>query len=147
VHRGRARQDPERGQGRLRARGADRLVGRTWDTDGAHWPGGRAVVAGALCRDEGGRLSRGAARDTSRAGRLQGHAGQDRSHRRPRHRPADAAGLVSGRALQIAAGPGGAGASDHPHAPAGQAPGCRDEPARRAARLWAKGWADHAQDL
>src|SRR5215207_11536744 len=63
VPRGRARQDPERGQGRLRARGADRLVRRTWDTDGADRPGGRAVVAVALCRDEGGRLSRGAARD------------------------------------------------------------------------------------
>src|SRR5215212_2110262 len=37
--------------------------------------------------------------------------------------------------------------SDHAQAPAGQAPGCRDEPARRAARLWPQGWADHAQDL
>src|SRR4051812_9010364 len=36
--------------------------------------------------------------------------------------PADAPGLVSGRALQVASGPGGAGASGHPHAPAGQAP-------------------------
>ena len=25
-------------------------------------------------------------------------------------------------------------------------PRCRDEPARRAARLWPEGWADHAQD-
>src|SRR3954463_10612378 len=31
-------------------------------------------------------------------------------------------GLVSGRALQVAPGPGGPGPSDHPHAPAGQAP-------------------------
>src|SRR5215210_7455182 len=77
------------------------------------------------------RLAGGTARDAPCTRRLQGHAGQDRSHGRPRHRPADALGLVSPRALQVAPGPGGPGASDHPQAPAGQAPGCRDEPAGR----------------
>ena len=44
-------------EGGLRAGGADRLGGRAWDTHGAHWPGGRAVVAVALCRDDGSRLA------------------------------------------------------------------------------------------
>ena len=55
--RGCARQDPEGGQGGQRARGADRLVCRTRDADGADRPGGRAVVAVALCWHEGGRLA------------------------------------------------------------------------------------------
>ena len=34
------------------------------------WPGGRAFVAVALCRDEGGRAGDGVARDASRARRF-----------------------------------------------------------------------------
>ncbi len=60
--------------------------------------------------------------ETRHARGVQGHAGQNRSYGRPRHRPADAAGLVSPGALQIAPGPGSPGPSDHPQAPAGQAP-------------------------
>src|SRR5215210_5754559 len=40
-----------------------------------------------LCRDEGGRLGRGADRDAPCARGVQGHASQDGSYRRPRHRP------------------------------------------------------------
>src|SRR3954469_17664154 len=54
-----------------------------------------------FCRPEGRRLVRRAARDAARARGVQGHAGQDRSHGRPRHCPADALGLVSPRALQV----------------------------------------------
>ena len=49
------------------------------------------------------------ARDPTRAQCLQGYAGQDRPQGRARHRPTDAARLVSASALQVAAGAGGAG--------------------------------------
>src|SRR6516165_12393986 len=101
----------------------------------------------AVCGHPGGGADRRTARDPARPGRVQSDASQDRSQGRARHRPADAARLVSSGALQVAAGAGDTSAADSTQAAANQKSRRRDEPARRAPRLWAEGWSDDAANL
>jgi hypothetical protein len=76
-----------------------------------------------------------------------GNAGQDRSEGRAWHCPADAAGLVSSGALQVAAGAGSASAADSTQATADEEPRRRDESARGAARFWIKGRANDTENF
>ena len=123
------------------------MVSRSGARGSADRAGGRTAVAMAVCGYAGGGIAGRIARDPARPGRLQGHAGQDRSQRRARHCPADAARLVPTGALQVAAGARSASAADGAQAAADQKPRRRDEPARRAARLWTEGRPDNAAHL
>src|SRR4051794_21909949 len=90
--------------------------------------GGPAHAAGRGPRSGG--FCGGAAGDAPRQGSALGHDRQDRPARCTRHRPAPADGLVPVRALQVAAGPGGAGAPGRTQAAADQDAGCGAQPAR-----------------
>ena len=71
--------------------------------------GGWAVVAMALCGDEGSGPASGIAGDPPCTRRFQSDAGEDRPQRCAGDRPIDASWLVPAGSLQIAAGAGDAG--------------------------------------
>ncbi len=81
--------------------------------------------------------------DAARSRCLQIDAGEDGSQRRPRDRAVDAARLVPAGALQVGRGAGDARDADGAQAAAIQAARCREQPARRTARLRSKGRHDH----
>src|SRR4051795_3499022 len=96
----------------------------------------------AVLGPPGGEADSRTARDPARRERIQGNASQDRSQGRARHCPADAAWLVPSGALQVAAGAGDASATNSTQAATNQKSRRRDEPTRRAPRLWAEGRSD-----
>src|SRR5687768_15155362 len=118
------------------------MAGQAGSQAGADRPGSRSVVAMASWRVEPGRPEGGASGDPACARGVQGDVGEDRPQGCARDRAADALGLVSAGALQVAAGAGDAGAAGGAQAAAEAAARRGDERARDLAELRGEGRPD-----
>src|SRR5205085_2395312 len=101
----------------------------------------------AVCRDEAGGLTRGAAGDAPRTDCIQADGGEDGSQGCVPDCGADALGLVSASALQIEGSARNTRDANRPKTGQIQAARRGVEPTRHSSRLRAEGWAHHAQSI
>src|SRR6202035_5781031 len=109
--------------------------------------GGGTIVAVALRGDEGSWFGGRVIGDPARAEGAGDDAGEERSQRCARYRPADTAGLVPTGSLQVDWCAGDAGGADGPQAGAVEAFGCLEQCAGDFAGLWAQSRPSHEPEV